>query len=379
MENTSFKLVAPMYEVKVFKGLEGLVQLENIWRRLTDAQSNILFYQRFEWYLAYMNHLEQLKYKVFFFLVLDGENPVAILPLRYNERSSFGIKLYVWETPRTSEIDLYDVVVKQNDLVIPAFNAVLQKLKSNKEYYFDAIWLSHVLEGGSASNLVSDKSIRNKVTETDNYSKYLSCCKDGNISVEFGTSKFRRNLRRLEKRLNEKGEVTYKYIGNGHKNTDAFASFLDVEASGWKGEDGTKSAIKYNVNAKAFYNELLDSFGELGKCRINLLQVNGNTIAAQYCLLDDNKINLLKIGHDPQYQDTSPGFLLIKKIFEDECGSEYFNELSFVTGAEWNDIFRPEKLRVYSIVIFNSTMRGMLVLLLIKVKRKIKYWIRGAS
>jgi hypothetical protein len=374
-----YKVKTPSYEVKIFKGFDGLINLESNWRKLTDLQSDVPFYQRFEWYHAYLSHLEQLKEDVFFFLVVNNQEPIAIVPLRHQKRSQFGVRLSVWETPITNEIDLYDIVAKQKNIVIPAFYSVIQKLKSIKEFRFDAIWLSHVLEKGNASNLITDGFIKHKVFEMENYSKYLTCCKGEKSAVEFGTGKFRRNLRRLEKRLNEKGEVTYKCVQTIDENRDVFPMFLDVEASGWKGEDGTKSAIKYNENAKEFYNELVGSFGKLGKCRINFLQVNGNAIAAQYCLMDDDRINLLKIGHDPQYQDTSPGFLLIKKILEDECGNENFKELSFVTGAEWNDIFRPEKLGVFSVVVFNTTARGFLVFFLTSVKRTIKHWIRGNS
>jgi CelD/BcsL family acetyltransferase involved in cellulose biosynthesis len=376
MEMKSHKDLAMEYEVKIFKGLQGLMELESVWRTLTNEQVNISFYQRFEWYYAYLKHLEQLKDNVIFFLVIESQNPIAIIPLKQNERSLFGVRLRVWETPRTSEIDLYDFVAKDEDIIKPAFHSVIQTLKSNKEFHFDAIWLSHVLEGGIASNLITNRTIKNTVFEKNNYSKYLSCYKDGKISIEFGTGKFRRNLRRLEKRLNEKGEVVYQYKCDIDDMRNAYPMFLDVEASGWKGEDGTKTAIKYNESAKAFYSELLDKFGESGKCRINLLQLDGNTIAAQYCLVDHNKINLLKIGHDPQHQDTSPGFLLIKKVFEDGCGDESFNQLSFVTGSEWNDIFRPEKLGVFNILIFNVSIKGLFVCFLTISKNAVKNMIR---
>ena len=108
------------------------------------------------------------------------------------------------------------------------------------------------------------------------------------------------------------------------------------------------------------------------------MRLNGETVAAQYCLLDDGRINLLKIGHDPRYQNCSPGFLLIRQVFEDECcGNGQIEELSFVTGYEWHDIFRPQTLDVFSLQIFNSTVKGRIVYLVSKLRKELKKCIQS--
>ncbi len=360
--------------VSVFNGMKGLDDLQCEWKKITDTCASISFYHRYEWYHAYLAHLEPTSDNVFFFLVINekNHNPVAIVPLKRQCEMLYGLRVHLWVTPRTSEMDLYDVITINESWINPIFHAVVDKLNSIKEFHFDAIVLDRVLENGLIWNLANDVSFNRKIVDKVTYSKYLVCGEGEDISEAYGSSKFRRNLRRLEKRLNTFGEINYQYVRDEKELFNAYRQFLDVESSGWKGGGGSKTAIKLNERAKAFYSELLENFGRLNRSRINLLRLNGKAVAAQYCLVDDDRINLLKIGHDPQYQDCSPGFQLIKQVFEDDCGEGKCSKLSFVTGAEWNDIFKPKVLDVVDIQIFGSTIKGQFLFVAKKIKRAFK-------
>jgi len=364
-------------DIKVFNGLQGLECIESDWRRITEAMEKAGFYHAYEWCHAYMSHLETRPNDVYFFLVRKNNEAVAVVPLRKRLDFFYGLKLRAWETPHTNQMPLCDFVVIDNINVSEVFQGVLSEINLQGQYKHDAIFLTKVLEGDNASKLIAPNALKQKLVERTTFSKYLNCSNAKEATEVLGTGKFRRNLRRLEKRLGSKGEIVYKYVQDAKEIMDVFPQFLEVEASGWKGGTGTKTAIKLDEHVKAFYTELLETFGELGKCRINLLLLNESPVAAQFCLLDDGRINLIKIGHDPTYQECSPGFLLIKKVFEDNCGQNHINQISFVTGAEWNDIFKPEKLDVFSIEIFNTTTKGRLVFFAKKLKETLKGWIRG--
>ena len=349
-----------MYKISVFNDISGLAQLEDDWLLITDSCSNVPFYQMYEWYHAYLGCLEPQPHDVFFFEVKKNQEPVSIFPLKRQLYNWHGIQLRAWVTPRTDEIALSDFIARDKNTVATEYRYVIEKLNSDKELRFDGVFLRRVLEGGNAWSLIADDSIKHKVMLHHSFSKHLKCRSDDKGIVPGGSTKFRRNLRRLEKRLNTKGDVSWQYDVALQGQDDAFSSFLDVEESGWKGSDGTKTAIKLNSRAKAFYKELIESFGALGRCRINFLRLNGNVIAGQYCLLDDGKINLLKIGYDQSFKDCSPGYLLIKNTLEKGCENEEFDELDFVTGAGWNDVFQPIKKNVYIAYLMNTTLKGRL-------------------
>jgi CelD/BcsL family acetyltransferase involved in cellulose biosynthesis len=376
----SKKNIASIYDVKLFIGVDGLERLESDWHRITDNCPQVAFYNRYEWYRAYLEHLEPQCDRVYFFLVvrIASQEPVAIVPLKHKYLRRCGIRLRVWRTPRTVDLDLSDIITINRESVIPVCQAVLCKLRSAKELHFDAIFLDRIVEQGNAWNLIAEKSIRHKLVTRTMCSKFLRCVAADAEREDFGTGKFRRNLRRLEKRLCDQGEIDYAYVQDVAGMRDAYQQFLQVEAAGWKGGCGARTAIVLKESVRAFYRELLETFGKLGRCRINLMRLNGEVVAAQYCLLDDGRINLLKIGHDTRYQNCSPGFLLIKRVFEKECcGAGAIKELSFVTGYEWQDIFRPGRLDVFSVYIFNSTIKGRIVYFLWKLKKILKKHIHS--
>ena len=205
---------ASIYEVKVFAGSEGLQCLESDWHRITDNCPKVPFYNRYEWYRAYLGHLEPHHERVFFFLVVRaaGQEPVAILPLKYQYLRRCGIRMRVWKTPRTVDLDLFDMITINRDSVIPAYQAVLEKLRSEKKFRFDAIFLDRVVEKGNAWMLIDEKSIGHKLVTRTMFSKLLRCDAAQGDTEVFGTGKFRRNLRRLEKRLCDMGKIEYLYV-----------------------------------------------------------------------------------------------------------------------------------------------------------------------
>ena len=356
------------------RGLAGLDSLESEWSILSNDSS--LFYQRYEWYHAYLSHLEKAPDDVYFFLVYQNNQLLLILPLRrkIHEGSCFWLK--TWETPKKDQIDLYDFIAVNKECVMPAFEAVINKLNSDVQYQYDAIFLESVLEGGNAWNIFSEKSIKNRIISDSGFSKCLKYNDSIGVTESWGSGKFRRNLRRLEKRLKSKGELTLKSYDDIDKCREMFPVFLEIEAASWKGESGTKSAIKFDENSKNFYLQLLESFSRLNKLQLNILELNGQPIAGQYCLMEKNRVNLIKIGHDQKFNDCNPGFLLIKMIFETGSEKGSFNELNFVTGEEWNDKFRPQKLRVQNAVFINSTLKGFLYSTMFKTKLILKKWLR---
>ena len=364
-----------MYQVNVFNGITGLDQIEDDWRAIIDSCSNSPFYQMYEWFHAYLTCLETQPHDVFFFLVTKNQEPVSIFPLKRQLYNWNGIQLRVWITPRTDEIPLSDFIARDKNTVAAEFQYVTKKLNADKALRFDGVFLRRLLEDGNAWSLIVDNSIKHKIVYHHSFSKYLSCSDDKEGIAPGGSVKFKRNLRRLEKRLKAKGDVSWQSDITFQVQGDTFSSFLDVEESGWKGEGGTKTAIKLNSRSKAFYKELVESFGPLGRCRINLLKLNGSVIAGQYCLLDDGRINLLKIGFDQTYKDCSPGYLLIKDVLEKGCENKEFSELSFVTGSDWNDVFHPIKRNVFIVYLMNVTFKGLLFLYATNLKRFLKRMI----
>jgi CelD/BcsL family acetyltransferase involved in cellulose biosynthesis len=87
-----------------------------------------------------------------------------------------------------------------------------------------------------------------------------------------------------------------------------------VEASGWKGEQGT--AIVSNPETETFYTEVARAFAARGELRFSRIRLDGETAAFDLTLLHDNRLHLLKTGFDERFRKLAPGLVMRLSIIE---------------------------------------------------------------
>jgi CelD/BcsL family acetyltransferase involved in cellulose biosynthesis len=117
------------------------------------------------------------------------------------------------------------------------------------------------------------------------------------------SSKHRRELQRLRRRLEEKlGEE----LEARDRSDDAAAwdEFLAIEASGWKGEAGT--ALASSGHGELFL-ELCRRFGARGALQLFALQAGSRTVAMLSCLISGGTAFAFKLGVAPDLLEYSPG------------------------------------------------------------------------
>ena len=122
-----------------------------------------------------------------------------------------------------------------------------------------------------------------------------------------------------------------------------------VEASGWKGQDG--SAITSSPKTAAFYRALSHCYAQTGELRLGWLIVDDEPAAFNLCLQRGPRLYLLKTGYDESRRALAPGLVLNLLIVEHcfQSGLEAYEllgaddswKLSFMTGAH-------ERLRFWS-------------------------------
>ena len=72
----------------------------------------------------------------------------------------------------------------------------------------------------------------------------------------------KKKAKRLLKKLEQLGEVEFRFTNATSDIHDWATDFVDLEASGWKGRAGT--AIASKPDALAFFLEMADRFGDGG-------------------------------------------------------------------------------------------------------------------
>ena len=136
------------------------------------------------------------------------------------------------------------------------------------------------------------------------------------------SGKHAKELRRLERRMAAHGSVDYKVMQHDEDWQPWYDDFLSVEASGWKGEEG--SAIRSSPADIAFFRSVLQQAHAHGQLQLLRLTVAGKAVAMKLNLRSRGESYSLKIGYDHAYAQFSPGVLLECfniKIFELEPDS----------------------------------------------------------
>jgi CelD/BcsL family acetyltransferase involved in cellulose biosynthesis len=167
--------------------------------------------------------------------------------------------------------------------------------------------------------------------------------------------KFRQNLRRRKRRLAERGKVEYVFA----EDNDALADFFDIEASGWKGSQGT--AIAQRPELVGFYTQIARDAAKRKALALGLLKVDGKPIAAHLSVVHAKKHYLIKLGYDESLHEFSPGQQLVSEAIRDSCerGLEEFDFLG--PCMEWK-LDWESQLRTHTwLTIFRPTPKGRLV------------------
>ena len=121
------------------------------------------------------------------------------------------------------------------------------------------------------------------------------------------------DMRRARRRAEQAGEVTFEALA---PEPDGLDRLLDeafsVEASGWKGREGT--ALAADRRKSDFFRRYSSVAAGRGELRVFFLRIEGTPVAMQLAVEWDRRLWLLKIGYDEEHSRCSPGMLLMLEV-----------------------------------------------------------------
>jgi hypothetical protein len=174
-------------------------------------------------------------------------------------------------------------------------------------------------------------------------------------------SKLKSNLRRAQKRAADLGGVNYTSAFSLPELEQAYIEFLEVEASGWKGLQGTSTAIRLDTQLTSFYRKLMERYSKMGRCEIHIMKHDKKPIAAAFTLITDNTLYRLKVGFNEEYARLAPGNMLHQYLLK-RCGDRVgeISYINMISGVSWHTQWRPLKYEVFSLYIYGLTLRGQI-------------------
>ncbi|WP_222564820.1 GNAT family N-acetyltransferase [Novilysobacter antarcticus] len=123
---------------------------------------------------------------------------------------------------------------------------------------------------------------------------------------EYMSAKQRSGFRRKERRLAEEGAVAYRRMETGDDPMAWIERFLEVEASGWKGREGTAMA----TSDRDFFIAVCCQAHARDQLHMLALELDGKPIAMKCNFLAGSQAFTFKIAYDEAYARFSPGVLI---------------------------------------------------------------------
>jgi len=219
------------------------------------------------------------------------------------------------------------------DAPIEAAASLLQRAREAGAH---ALVLNDVALDGAAMNALSQVASRDGLKPRV-LSSYVRASLDATQDSEtllrdaLGTKKLK-ELRRLRHRLEEHGPVTFDVARRPDEIASALETFLQLEASGWKGKRGT--ALVQHAGDATFIRRAVPALAETAQCEIITLRAGATPIAAGIVLRHQDRAFFFKLGIDERFARYSPGVQLTLDLTRHLCADPAIASADSTAGAD---------------------------------------------
>jgi CelD/BcsL family acetyltransferase involved in cellulose biosynthesis len=369
-------------EVTVARGLSGLQEIAPEWGEIVRRLSRRRFFHWYGWYRSYLSVLEPDPAAVYFFVLRAGSRPVAIVPLKAERQRRLGIALRVLTLPPHAHLPLRDVLCASDVAAGDVVESLLRFLREQR-FRWDVIRFADVMHESPLAALRSERGWRVLVRPAKTCD-FVVCDRPYDTIMHSFSKNFRSNLNYARNKLAKESGVEFESVLKpGLDMNRCFADFLELEASGWKGREGTGTAIKLHPELLRFYESLIAELSPAGEVVLNCLRVAGAPIAAHFCVRDEDTLYVLKIAYDERHARLAPGNMLLERVIQSGIASGSFRHVNLVGDPPWFKVWRPHEMPVYTIELYNGTAAGLALLAIKRAKQWLRsmldyYWPRPA-
>jgi CelD/BcsL family acetyltransferase involved in cellulose biosynthesis len=366
---------ATAVEFRAYAGAEGLARVEADWAEVLDGIEHPHFVHHHAWYDAWARHLARDPERLRIFVAYADGAPVAVFPLAAREQRVAGLTLRTLEFPTARLFLSCDLVFDRNPATAGLVASFVEHLRERAPEPWDALVLWNLLEGSAGwSSLRAVPPPRTVLEEADRCHFLPVMALDERMRML--RKNFRGVLRRARAAVAQEPGAEFVRARTPGEIAAALPEFLAVEASGWKGANG--SAIGCDARLSAFYSTVALGRAASGGAEINLLRTGGRCIAAQYCLKAGRCLYVLKIGYDEDRARLAPGHVLLAHVLE-RCHAERdVDVVNLVSEGAWQERWRCESSARCSAFAFNGSARGLAAYAAMRAKARLRPLVRSA-
>jgi len=199
--------------------------------------------------------------------------------------------------------------------------AAMHLLRQAREAGAHALVLTDVALDGAAMNSLKQVLNRDGLTPRilSSYIRAsLDATQDGETLLHdaLGAKKLK-DLRRQRHRLEEHGPVVLDVARKPDEIRPALETFLQLEASGWKGKRGT--ALVQHAGDASFIRRAVPALAETAQCEVVTMRAGATPVAAGIVLRHQDRAFFFKLGIDERFAKYSPGVQLTLDLTRHLC------------------------------------------------------------
>ena len=351
--------------VRIVSGRSGLDSLRDTWQGLIAASPEAPFYLLYDWYWAYLNHLEDEPARTVFMVLEDTSGCRGILPLRRERKQYMGIGLDLWSAPACTGIDLVGVLLLPGEQLSNWWREMGAALRAIS-WDWTAVKIPRIVESTALTHAAALP--RHTIFRPQGYSCYFQITDSYEAASKEYTTRLRKILRKGWSGFGKLGTVEIHAARTAPELESAFAEFLRLEASGWKGEQGTASALAFDPPRRAFFEHIFKGPGSERQAEINSLMVDGKAVASQLCMVQGGVRSLVKIAYDQSLQKLSPGSVLLDALLKHSYQMRDVKHLNLVTGIGWMREWGTESETVGDLWLFRSRVAAAIIRQVLSLK-----------
>lgn len=331
------KLSRTPYRVEHHQGLLAFQQLADTWNRVYATASRGPF-SSFDWTRIWLRHFAP-EHRVHVLEVLSKGKTMGLAPFIERKGRLLGMPLQLWQSPSNEHSQRVEW-----PLASPSSELIESVWETLRDEPWEVLLMKDVMEESPENQGLMHLGLRDgflvwQWPSLD--SPWMPLGHD--VPEQALKTKFRANLRRRQKKLAQLGPVELTRVEGGPTMPQFLEEGLRLEASGWKGQQGT--AILSAKETAGFYQDLAQAAASEGILALYLLSSRARPIAFHFGLEHRRRYFLLKPGYDESLKEYSPGQLLMAEVLEDlrARGVEEFEFLGpqMPWKQDWTDKIRP--------------------------------------
>ncbi len=355
-------------EIIDIKSISELRRYENAWNELllkSDAASPMLSYQ---WISSYFE--TKLTHSETWICLFAYQNKkiIGILPLIIDKKLKSPLySITFFKTPydvfHTSSVDC--ITLKNKENVIEFFIDYIRKnfhtfpvitIRRVPKHSASMIYMKKY--GRKACITCEKAGVTNFISVSGTYESYLNRL----------STKFKKELRRKTRRLNELGNISFLLRENQRSIEENIKRLLQVEGSGWKGRN--KTSIMARSGDADFHKLALKRLARNGWIDWYFLEKENKTIAVYSASRINSTIYGLKTGFDEQFAQYAPGNILFQRMVQNAFESGDVNEINCMSDMPWQKKWKMDQRTLYDLLILpNIPLLSDILLLLIRAVR----------